>query len=233
MAGKKILFIGDSITDGAWGNSGGRSKPSAERSLSDMNHIYGHGFMFLCAAHYQSKYPSKEFCFYNRGISGNTLADLEQRWQADAIDINPDVLSILIGTNDIDAFMQKGEGPFDFVSWEQRYRKLLNASLETNPDIKIVLCAPFVANTGKMKNKPDYDKRAELIRECDAVVKRIATDYKAVYLPFDLLFEKLMRKTPETQSTYWIWDGIHPTAAGHQRMADMWIKAVDRNGLLK
>ena len=97
--GLKILFIGDSITDGNWGSGDG--KPSSERTLWDMNHIYGHGFMYLCASHYLGEYPQYEYEFFNRGISGNSLYDLEKRWQEDVLDINPDVLSILVGINDI------------------------------------------------------------------------------------------------------------------------------------
>lgn len=233
LAGKKVLFIGDSITDGAWGNSGGGAKPSSERTLWDMNHIYGHGYMYLCAAHYQGKYPSREYEFYNRGISGNTLADLEKRWQKDAIDIKPDVLSVLIGTNDINVFLKSGGGSFDFEEWRERYCKLLDVSLSMNPHLKLILCAPFVANTGNMRKTTNYKERETLIHECAEVVKQIAKDYNAVYLPFNQLFANLIEMYPDAQDIYWIWDGIHPTAAGHQRMADMWIKYVDRKKWLK
>lgn len=118
----RILFIGDSITDGAWGNSGGSSKPSSERNLWDLNHIYGHGYVYLCAAYYQARYPSKDYIFYNRGISGNTLSDLEKRWTEDVIKLQPDILSILIGTNDINVFMKEDKEDFDFEDWEKRYR---------------------------------------------------------------------------------------------------------------
>lgn len=226
FAGTKMLFIGDSITDGAWGNSGGGAMPSSERTLWDMNHIYGHGYMYLCAAHYQGNYPSREYEFYNRGISGNTLADLEMRWQEDAIDMKPDVLSVLIGTNDIDVFLKNGEALFDFEGWKNRYCRLLDASLAVNPNLKLVLCAPFVANTGKMHGATDYERREALVNKCADVVRLIAKEYGAIYLPFNQLFKKLIESTPDSQDTYWIWDGIHPTAAGHQRMADMWIEAV-------
>ncbi len=225
-ARKKILFIGDSITDGAWGLS---SKPSSERNQTDMNHIYGHGFMFLCAAHYQGEYPEADYQFFNRGISGDTLEKLEKRWKTDALDINPDVLSLLIGINDVYGY----EGDFDFRAWEQRYRKLLDSALEVNPDLKIVLCAPFIAYTGSTRKRTDYAKSEALVKGCAEIVKRIADDYKAILLPYDKLFEKLNAEIPESRSTYWIWDGIHPTAAGHQRMADLWIKAVDKKKWLK
>lgn len=230
----KILFIGDSITDGNWGNSGGSAKPSSERTLWDMNHIYGSGYMYLCAAYYQGNYPEREYEFYNRGISGNTLNDLEKRWTVDVIELQPDVLSILIGTNDVDEFLKSDTNQtFDFIEWEKRYRSLLDNSLQSNPNLKIVLCLPFVAYTGKMHKSMDFEKRDMLVNYCAGIVKQIAKDYKAICLPFNLLFDKILKETPTSQDTYWIWDGIHPTPAGHQRMAAMWIKAVKKRKYLK
>lgn len=227
-SGMKVLFIGDSITDGNWGNSGGSAKPSCERCLWDMNHIYGSGYMYLCATYYQGKYPSRKYEFYNRGISGDTLDDLEKRWQIDVIEIHPDVLSILIGTNDVDMFLKNNEASFDFEGWEKKYRKLLDLSLDSNPNLKLILCAPFVAKTGKMHQSLNYEKRKILVNRCAKIVEQIAQDYKALYIPFHCLFEKILSEASEDQDTYWIWDGIHPTPAGHKLMSDMWIKAVNK-----
>ncbi|MDY2693610.1 MAG: lipase, partial [Prevotella sp.] len=74
--GKRVLFIGDSITDGAWGNSKVWNTPSDQRNHKDMNHIYGHGYMMITASHYEALYPEAGWTFWNRGISGNTLDDL-------------------------------------------------------------------------------------------------------------------------------------------------------------
>ncbi|MDR0972451.1 MAG: SGNH/GDSL hydrolase family protein [Prevotellaceae bacterium] len=223
-SGQRILFIGDSITDGGWGNSGGTDAPASERNLWDQNHIYGHSYMFLCAAYYQGNFPEQAYEFFNRGISGNTLADLEKRWESDAIDIKPDVLSILVGTNDVHAYLQGDKKQsFDFADWETRYRALLDRSLQANPKLKIVLGAPFVANTGNMRRSRDFAERDSLVRQCAAIVERIAADYKAAYLPYNTLFDELLQ-IPTSNNTYWIWDGIHPTAAGHQRMANLWIE---------
>ena len=71
--GVRYLFIGDSITDGGWGRSGGNMMPTEQRNKKDLNHIYGHSYMMLCAARIQSDYPELETQFFNRGISGNTL----------------------------------------------------------------------------------------------------------------------------------------------------------------
>lgn len=231
--GLRILFIGDSITDGNWGNSDGSAMPSAGRNLWDMNHIYGSGYMYLCASYYQSKYPGKGYEFFNRGISGNALSDLEKRWKEDAIALKPDILSVLVGTNDIHYYIGGPHAePFDTLGWEKRYRALLDCSLRANPNLKLVLGAPFTAFTGSMKESEGFALRDSLVHTLARIVKRIAVEYKAVYLPYDEMFETLLREEPSSRDTYWIWDGIHPTPAGHRRMSELWIKEVERAGIL-
>lgn len=223
--GLRILFIGDSITDGNWGRPRKTGAPSSERNLLDMNHIYGNGYMYLCAVYYQSKYPDKNYEFFNRGISGNTLDDLEKRWENDVISLQPDILSILIGINDIDKIIKEG-GEFDMAEWEQKYRSLIKRAYESNSNLKLVLCAPFVAKTGKLSSAPDYEKRLNLICECGKVIEKIANDYNAVFVSYFELFNNLQMQSGEN-STYWIWDGIHPTPAGQGKMAELWLKCTD------
>ena len=219
---RRILFIGDSITDGGWGNSGGSSKSSQERSHGDMNHIFGHGYMEMCAAHFLSLYPQRDYLFFNRGISGNTIYDMQKRWKTDALDINPDVISILIGTNDIHEFLnEKSDVPYDFSRWEQTYRSLLDEIKKQNPDIRIVLATPFVAKAGWVGESDNFEQRKTMVEQLAEIVRKIAADYHAVLLPFDELFKSIQPQAP--RDNYWIWDGIHPTTAGHRRMADLWI----------
>lgn len=229
--GLRVLYIGDSITDGNWGGGGGR--PSSERALWDMNHIYGHGFMFLCAAHYMSLYPEKEYEFFNRGISGNSLYDLEKRWQNDVLDIKPDVLSVLVGINDI-LSLQKADqrASFDFKAWDKKYRELLDKARQANPRLKIVLASPFITPTGKMAKEVNFEEYKQMINQCISIVEKIAKDYDAVYLPYQQMFDQVLKATPTSQNAYWIWDGVHPTTAGHQRMADMWIQKANKKKLL-
>ena len=87
-SGTPILFQGDSITDGNRGRT------------ADPNHILGHGYAFLIAAKYGAMLPDRNLVFMNRGISGNAVVDLQNRWQTDTLDLKPDILSILIGIND-------------------------------------------------------------------------------------------------------------------------------------
>src|SRR5208283_3317346 len=86
--GSRILFQGDSITDGNRGRN------------ADPNHILGHGYQFIIASEFAGHFPELNLTFVNRGVSGNTVSDLAARWQKDTLDVHPDVLSVLIGVND-------------------------------------------------------------------------------------------------------------------------------------
>lgn len=223
---RRILFIGDSITDGGWGNSGGSSKESSQRSHGDMNHIFGHGYMEMCAAYFMSQYPQCDFQFFNRGISGNTLYDLQKRWKTDALELNPDIVTILVGTNDVHEFLNDAiMTGFDYKRWELTYRNLIDQLKEQNPDVIIVLAPPFVAKAGWVGEADNFNLRRQMVEQLAHIVRQIADDYHAVIMPCDELFRTIQKEAP--RDNYWIWDGIHPTTAGHRRMADLWIQMME------
>ena len=226
-AGKRIVFIGDSITDGNWGCVYGYKPTSAERSQTDFNHIYGHSYMMLVATDFQSKKPKAGYRFFNRGFSGHKLSDLEGRWKEDVLDLKPDVVSVLIGVNDMGNYFNVKPGErsaFDFDSWKERYRALLMKTREQNPAVKLVLCTPFLAKEGSTGRRVDYDERKEMVSHLAGIVRELASETGATLVPFDELFAKLIEKEPEP--CYWIWDGVHPTPAGHRSMANLWEKKV-------
>lgn len=221
--GKRVLFIGDSITDGAWGNSKVWNTPSEERNQKDMNHIYGHGYMMIAASQIQALYPEDGWTFWNRGISGNTLADLAARWQKDALALHPDVVSILVGTNDVDQALKKNEN-ININEWGKQYRKLLDEIMAENKDAQFILCTPFVAHSGKLAQSNDFDKRKAMIQSLAKEIEIIAKEYGANIVPFNALVGKTIANHHSTPASYWIWDGIHPTPAMHYLMAEEWIK---------
>ncbi len=226
QSGPRVLYIGDSITDGNWGGGGALS--SAQRNHWDQNHLFGSGYMYLCAAYYMGSFPERHYQFYNRGISGHTLADLAARWQEDVMDLSPDILSVLVGVNDVEYGINDPEREFDPVEWERLYRELLDRTRARFPEVKLVIGAPFAAGNVRKENKEEAARYDVLIRLCAEIAKRIAGDYQAVFLPYHEMYDELSDVLyPTVPVTYWLWDGVHPTAAAHQRMAELWIKNVD------
>lgn len=123
--------------------------------------------MELCASHFQNLYPKQDIQFFNRDISGNTLQDLYDHWQQDALDLNPDIISILIGTNDIDKHLREHPNEnFDFNRWAETYKILLAKSKERKSNVKFVLGAPFIAPIGRIGNADTYPQREEMINRC-------------------------------------------------------------------
>lgn len=180
----------------------------------DPNHILGHGYVFVIAARYGAAFPERNLTFLNRGVSGNTVLDLAKRWQQDTLDLKPDILSILIGVND----NSKGV-PFD--QYEQVYDKLLADARAANPNVRIVLCAPFTLPVGKKKEK--YEEWNAGIKQRQEIVAKLAGKYHAALVRFQPVFEAACQKAP---ADHWIWDGVHPTYSGHELMADEWVRTV-------
>jgi len=208
--GTIFLFQGDSITDGNRGRN------------TDPNHIMGHGYAFSIASRLGADYPEKHLAFYNRGNSGNKVSDLANRWQKDCLDLKPNVLSILIGINDVSYFIQtKYNALLD--QYEQTYKSLLDRTKEQNPDVLFVLCLPFILPVGKIKD--EWEAYQTEIQKRQEIVKRIAQSYNALVVDFQTVMNKACDKAP---ADYWMWDGIHPTVAGHELLTREWIKVVGK-----
>lgn len=204
-----FLFQGDSITDGNRGRT------------DDPNHIMGHGYVYGVSSRIGADFPEAGFKFYNRGISGNTVSDLEKRWQTDALNLRPDVLSVLIGINDVAAVVEQKSGKIDADQFETILRKLLMQVKMANPQILIVMGIPFVYPVGRRKD--NWLLWESGTAERAARVQKISAEFNAVIIDYPTVFAKAMKKR---SMDYWIWDGIHPTIFAHELMSREWIKQV-------
>jgi lysophospholipase L1-like esterase len=203
---KVLLFKGDSITDA------GRNK----EEFAPANKGLGIGYAHLTAAELLASEPGKDWQIYNRGISGNRVVDLYARWKKDALVLRPDVLSILIGVNDTWHEYNNQNG-VEVPRYDEFLRRLLSWSLETLPELKIVLLEPFVLPFGAVGEAWPAE-----IAERGEVVRKAAEDFGAVFAP---LQDKFTEAAKKYGMEYWLRDGVHPTYAGHRLIAKEWMKA--------
>jgi lysophospholipase L1-like esterase len=203
-----MLFQGDSITDG------GRA-----RTGNDYNHTMGQDFAYIIAAQIGALYPERNLTFINRGISGNTVVDLSGRWQSDTLNLKPNVLSILVGINDTLTGVHKGE---TVEQYEKLYDKLITDTQAALPNVRIVLCQPFLLPVGKHKDV--YGAELAEVKKRQDVLAKLADKYHLPEVLFQKAFDNACQKTP---ADHWSWDGVHPTYAGHGLMASEWLKTVE------
>lgn len=203
-----ILFQGDSITDGARGRN------------DDPNHILGHSYAYIVGARLGCEWAEQQPVFYNRGISGNRVSDLYARWNEDAISLNPSLISILIGVNDAWRTMS-GEPSGVTDRFERAYRHVLEETKEVLPNAGLVLCEPFILNTGAPSQ--NWEAWSELLTAYQQTVRELAEQFGAVFVPLQEVLDKACQRA---DASYWLWDGVHPTAAGHELIARQWLSVV-------
>ena len=196
--GTKILFQGDSITDCDRG---------AESDL-------GHGYVAVVATKLRERYPELKPVILNRGISGNRIWDLGARWQEDAIDLKPDILSILIGVND-------AASDVSLADFEAAYDALLVQTGAALPHARLVLCEPFTLILGP--STPEAERWRAIVRERANIVEKLATKHRAPFVRFQKVLDEAATRAP---AEHWLPDGIHPTHAAHELLADEWIRTV-------
>lgn len=206
--GDTILFQGDSITDGNRGRS------------DDPNHIHGHGYQYILASEIYSDNLDKNITVINRGVSGNRISDLYDRWEEDCIKLNPTLVSILIGINDVLSRFENIGGS-DPQRFEELYRNLLDGVLENNPDTVIVIMEPFYGRSRSLDFYYFCKRNVPIYAE---ITKRIALEYNAVFVPLQDIFDRFI-ETPDIFKV--IWDGVHPTTGGHGLIAKRWKKCVE------
>lgn len=184
----KILFQGDSITD-------------AGRDREDY-HDLGKGYPKYAAEYIREDYPDVDFEFIDLGIGGNQTKDLVARLQSDFIDIQPDIVSIMIGINDV--WHYAGGQWLSNELFEERYRTVLTA-IKEKTNAKIMIIEPFLVPV-EDKNffREDLDPKIQIVR-------KLAREFADIYLPTD---GHLASAYLGYEPTYYAADGVHPTEAG-------------------
>lgn len=205
----KLVMIGDSITDA------GRTQPVGEGLFDAL----GRGYVSLVDALLGAVCPEIGVRVVNMGTSGHTVRDLDTRWQTDVLDLKPDWLSVMIGTNDVWRQFDSPKQPEIHVLPEE-YERTLNALItRTLPAVpNIVLMTPFYLEP----NRADPMRRR--MDEYGRVVKQIAEKHGALFVDTQAAFDKVLTAYyPATIA----WDRVHPSQTGHMVLARAFLEAVE------
>ena len=201
----KILFFGDSITD-----------MCRDRNVDGYPQSFGAGYPFIVNSKLSEKNPNTH-TLINRGISGNKTVDLYARLKGDVWNLQPDVLSILIGVNDIWHEIECGNG-IELKRFEKTYRNIIEETKEQLPNIKIMLLEPFVLRGTATDGK---DEHFTEVKEYSKAIKKIAEDFGAEFVPIQSKLDECAQKYGADKI---LWDGVHPTVAGSTIIANEWLK---------
>ena len=204
----KILFYGDSITD-------------AGRDYTQLHgeEAMGHGYVKYAAAGLKERGFTDEDLI-NRGISGNRIVDLYARIKIDCWNHQPDFISILIGVNDIWHELEIQNG-VELDRFEKMYRILIEDTKKVLPNVKMMLCEPFVLEG--LATSAKYDQFLEVYKYAE-VVKKLAAEYGLYYLP---LQEKLTQAAANATAAEFLSDGVHPAEGGAKLIANEWLNKFD------
>lgn len=206
--GSVVVFQGDSITDG--GRDRAVPGPNDEQGM-------GSSYAALLMRDIRAAHPERPWRFFNRGVSGNKLPELQARWAADTIALRPDILSILAGVND---YWHKRSFGYTGTTadYERQYTSLLAETRTALPSVTLVVLEPFVLRTGAVDATwfPEFDERR-------AAAARVASTAGARFVPLQGAFDA---RAAETGPERWARDGVHPTAEGHALIAAQWRSVV-------
>ncbi|WP_300843729.1 SGNH/GDSL hydrolase family protein [uncultured Acetatifactor sp.] len=200
----RYLFQGDSITDCGRGDYG---NPYAT----------GCGYPRLLEADLMAQDGDCEVM--NCGISGNRVVDLLARWKRDCLNLKPDVITILIGVNDVWHEFGNHDG-VSVLLFEEVYRILLRETFAALPQTRLILMGAYVMPGPA--TTPDWDVFSGEVAARREVTRKLAEEFGLTYVDLQEAFDEAQKKFPVQR---WTGDGVHPTAAGHEVIAEAWKKA--------
>lgn len=193
----KILFQGDSVTD--WYRDKNDELSLGKSYVKDV-------------AKYLKQY---NIVSINKGVSGNKVNDLINRFDNDFKKVNPDYIFLLIGVNDTwhDYPNQKSTKVF-----KEEYEYLIN-QIRNHINVPIILLEPFIIGYNEeitcMKDDL-YDKIEE--------IKKLANKYNCYYISFEEEFNKVITKENYLEYTL---EGIHLLEKGYEVMTKKIIENIN------
>lgn len=207
----KILLTGDSITDMC------RQQDTPFPVFS-----YGSGYAFFVAGELTRRFPGK-YEVFNRGIGGNRSVDLYARLERDCLALRPDLVSVLIGVNDLwHGLSGAGISP---AKYERIYCAFLSETREALPDVKFMILQPFVLDGSATRENREYFSGISAYAE---IAEKLAAEFSAAFVPLQKAFDEVAEKYGAEN---WLYDGVHPAVAGAKLISEKWLEAFYGMGL--
>jgi lysophospholipase L1-like esterase len=206
-AGDRVVFLGNSITDGG----------------------HYHSYIWL---YYMTHFPNMRITCFNAGIGGDNVKQMTDRLETDVLTFKPTVLTITWGMNDTGYF--EWFKPDAATNWakasvdtaEARYA-VMDAKLKKHPEFRkiFILGSPYDETTKSNKNRYYPGKSAafqKLIDFQEETAKRNGWPYVDFDHPMKAINESWQQK--DTMFSLTPNDRIHPDYAGHMVMAYLFLK---------
>lgn len=206
--GQKVVFIGDSITD-------------CGRMYE--NHPYGNGYVKIAIDLITAKYPERNITFINKGIGGNKVTDLYNRWYDDVIIHNPDWLSIKIGINDLHSYLNNENNGVSSALFEEVYIKILDEA-KKKTKARLIMIGPFYMSLSNDKSPKFRTKVLETLPKYINIVHKLAKKYNAILVETHSVFQKQLKyRIPD----FFCVEPVHPHQNGHTVIAIELLKSLN------
>ncbi|MEL7237919.1 MAG: SGNH/GDSL hydrolase family protein [Planctomycetota bacterium] len=200
------VFIGDSITD-----SGRHDDPAS----------IGDGYFQLVRNYLLAKAPADLPNLINVGTSGNTVRHLADRWDDDVLAHKPDVLSVMIGINDVWRQIDKQDTPVYIEDYTRTYDELLAKVVSQNAAVRLVLCEPTVISP------PAATNGNELLLPYVMTVRELAEKFAGNVSAVVPMHETCLAAERDRPDIAWWPDGVHPAEPGKMLLARTWLAATE------
>jgi acyl-CoA thioesterase-1 len=200
--GQKIVFIGDSITD--------CGRRGAHQPL-------GHGYVRFFHDLAIIRGPEKQFQILNKGISGEKITQLRDRWTDDVIREKPDFLSIKIGINDLHSYLMKHENAVSPALYEEAYEAVLARTRSELPACQLLLIEPFYLSIEPVSEVLLRGQIIKILPEYSSIVARLAKKYGARLIESQKLFTPVLA---HHSSEVLAPEPVHPHQTGHLLLAE-------------
>jgi len=207
--GQTVLFIGDSITD--------CGRRVDQRPL-------GGGYVKLFADLLAVREPEKRVTIINKGIGGDRVTGLRDRWTDDVLRHKPNWLAVKIGINDLHSVLRGDPNAVTLDRYEEAYDAILSRTKAALPKCSVLLIEPFYLSRERSSSSFRHDV-LKLLPKYLQVVRKMSRRYKTRLVKTHDMFQRLLKYY---DADTFCPEPVHPNITGHLAIAEAVYKVLSR-----